>query len=61
MKAEYVRDVLVSNVPCGFKYNGRGCEGENGSPSDAVHVLLQSLPVSLADTPLCGYHSPFDH
>lgn len=61
LKTEYVRDVLVDAVPCGFTYQGRGCEGNDGAPSAAVHVLLKQLPVALAETPLCGYHSPFDH
>jgi len=60
-REEAVRDILVDDVPCGWTYGRYGCKGDNGKPSVAVHVLLKDLPVGVAGTPLCGYHSPFDH
>lgn len=49
-------------TPCQFRRDswGRSSCATVGTPTVAVHVLKESLPVAPAGTHLCAYHSPWD-
>src|SRR5688572_29519853 len=54
-------EVAPAGTPCGWK-----AYGETGtlllcqSGREAIHVLTETLPVAVAGTALCAYHSPWD-
>lgn len=49
-------------TPCQFRADswGRSTCATVGTPTVAVHVLVESLPVGRAGTHLCDFHSPYD-
>lgn len=53
--------VAPKGTPCGWTAYGETgtrltCQGGR----DAIHILTVTLPVAVAGTALCGYHSPWD-
>lgn len=61
-----MRDRLVTvaapGTPCGWTHRDSetGVLSHCASGKPAVHVLTETLPVAVAGTALCAYHSPWD-